>query len=237
MFPLRDDIQSESFPIVTIFIIILNSFMWMYEISLGPRLENFLWQYGLVPLHVVAYDHFRGGFIGNALIPMFTSIFMHGGWMHIIGNMWFLWIFGDNIEGRLGHFKFFLFYLLCGIGASVIHVISNPESRIPTIGASGAISGVLGAYLISFPHARVLTLFIIVIIIRIIEIPAFAFLIFWFVFQFLSSASQASMQQDAGGVAYWAHMGGFVVGIVLLLLFPKKPSPQPHSRYSVLGRR
>lgn len=230
MFPLRDDIQSESFPIVSILIIVSNSFMWMYEISLGPRLEDFLWQYGLVPLHVVAYDSFRGGFFGNAFIPMFTSIFMHGGWMHIIGNMWFLWIFGDNIEGRLGHFKFFLFYLLCGIGASVIHVVSDPASRIPTIGASGAISGVLGAYLISFPHARVLTLFIFFIIIRIIEIPAFAFLIFWFVFQFISSASQVSVQQDAGGVAYWAHMGGFVVGIALLLLFPKKNAPQPHSR-------
>jgi hypothetical protein len=148
---------------------------------------------------------------------------MHGGLMHIVGNMWFLWIFGDNVEDRLGHVKFLLFYLLCGIGASLIHIFFHPLSKIPTIGASGAISGVLGAYLVSFPHARIYTLFIIIIIIRFIEVPAFLFLIFWFVFQFMSGTSQLASAQDTGGVAYWAHMGGFVLGIILLFLFPKSP--------------
>jgi membrane associated rhomboid family serine protease len=137
--------------------------------------------------------------------------------------MWFLGIFGDNVEDRLGHVKFLLFYLLCGIGASLIHVMFNAGSRLPTVGASGAISGVLGAYLISYPHARVTTLLIIIFFIRIVELPAFLFLIFWFVFQFVSGTSELAARHDTGGVAYWAHMGGFVVGIALLWLLPKKP--------------
>jgi hypothetical protein len=140
--------------------------------------------------------------------------------------MWFLWVFGDNVEDRLGHFRYLVFYLLCGIGASLIHVFSGPLSRIPTVGASGAISGVLGAYLISYPHARITTLLIIVIFIRIVELPAFLFLILWFVFQFLSGAAEIAAHQDTGGVAYWAHIGGFVVGIVLLWIMPKKPVPR-----------
>jgi len=144
--------------------------------------------------------------------------------------MWFLWIFGDNIEDRLGHFNYLAFYLLCGVGASLIHVGFNPGSKVPTIGASGAISGVLGAYLISFPHARILTLLIIFIFIRLVEIPAFLYLILWLGFQFLSSAAQFGSQPDIGGVAYWAHMGGFVVGILLLWLMPKKPPPRYWAR-------
>ena len=148
---------------------------------------------------------------------------MHAGWMHIIGNMWFLWIFGDNVEDRLGHFNYLIFYLLCGIGASLTQVAFYPDTRIPTVGASGAISGVLGAYLISFPNARIYTLLIIFVIIRLVELPAFLFLMFWFVFQFVAVAAQAGAAENVGGVAYWAHMGGFVIGIVLLWLMPQKP--------------
>ena len=149
---------------------------------------------------------------------------MHAGWLHLIGNMWFLWIFGDNIEERLGHINYLIFYLLCGIGASLIHVAFNPLSKIPTVGASGAISGILGAYLICFPNARIYTLLIIFVIIRFVEIPAFLFLIFWLVFQFLAAAAQTGAAENVGGVAYWAHMGGFVIGVALLWLMDKKPA-------------
>ncbi len=225
MFPLRDSTPSGSFPIVTFILIIVNTLVFLYELSLGSYLEHFVTVYGLTPAHVTAFHHFPGGFSRNVMIPMFTSIFMHGGWMHLIGNMWFLWIFGDNIEDRLGHFKYLIFYLLCGIGATLIHVIFHPASNMPTIGASGAISGVLGAYLISYPHARVYTLLFIFVIVRFVELPAFLFLILWFGFQLVSGAAEfGAAAKDTAGVAYWAHMGGFVIGIALLFLFPKNPN-------------
>lgn len=222
MIPLRDSTPSGTVPVVTIAIIAVNCLVWLYEVSLGEHAQRFIVEYGLIPLRFVNSYKLQGGFTDNALVPLFASIFMHGGWLHVIGNMWFLWIFGDNVEDRLGHFKFLLFYLLCGIGASLIHVMFNAGSHLPTVGASGAISGVLGAYLLSYPHARVTTLLIIFIFIRIVELPAFLFLIIWFVFQFVSGTSELTAHHDTGGVAYWAHMGGFVVGIVLLWLFPKK---------------
>ncbi len=223
MIPLRDSTPSGTIPVVTTVLIAINCVVWLYEVSLGEHAQRFIVEYGLIPLRLVKFYGLQGGFTDNALIPLVASIFMHGGWLHVIGNMWFLWIFGDNVEDRLGHFKFLLFYLLCGIGASLIHVMFNADSRLPTIGASGAISGVLGAYLISYPNARVTTLLIIIFFIRIVEIPAFLFLIIWFGFQFVSGTSELAAHHDTGGVAYWAHMGGFVVGIVLLWLFPKKP--------------
>lgn len=223
MIPLRDSTPSGTMPVVTIVLIVINCVVWLYEVSLGEHAQRFIVEYGLIPIRLVKFYGLQGGFTDNALIPLFASIFMHGGWLHILGNMWFLWIFGDNVEDRLGHFKFLLFYLLCGIGASLIHVMFNAGSRMPTIGASGAISGVLGAYLVSYPNARVTTLLIIIFFIRIVEIPAYLFLIIWLLFQFVSGTSELAAHHDTGGVAYWAHMGGFVVGIVLLWLFPKKP--------------
>ena len=223
MIPLRDSTPSGAVPYVTIFIIILNSLVFLYEMSLGPQLEQFLSAYGLTPIKVTESSRFSGGFWHNAVAPMFVSLFMHGGLLHIVGNMWFLWIFGDNIEDRLGHGKFFFFYLLCGIGATLIHVVFHPHSNIPTIGASGAISGVLGAYLVTYPHARVYTLLIIVVLIRFVEIPAFVFLLIWIGFQFVSGASEFGVAQDTAGVAYWAHIGGFFVGILLLWIMPKNP--------------
>jgi hypothetical protein len=154
-------------------------------------------------------------------------MFLHGGWLHLIGNMWYLWIFGDNVEDRLGHFPFFIFYLLSGIGAGIVHTILNANTFVPTIGASGAIAGVLGAYLVSYPFARVLTLVPIFVFIQVIEIPAMIVLGFWFVIQFFSGAAAlATAGPNSGGVAWWAHVGGFVIGMVLIGLFPRKDRPR-----------
>lgn len=229
MFPLRDSAPSGTFPIVTVGIIVANVVVWLLELSLGPQLNQFVGQYGLTPAKFIYSYKLHGGIITNALVPLFTSIFMHAGWMHIIGNMWFLWIFGDNVEDRLGRFNFLVFYILCGIGASLIQVLVHPTSTIPMVGASGCISGVLGAYLLSFPRARIHTLFIFFIIIRFIEIPAFMFLILWFIFQFISGAAEFG-SSEGGGVAYWAHMGGFVVGMILLVALPKKKPRRPWLR-------
>lgn len=229
MFPLRDSTPSGTFPIVTVSLIVVNALVWLHELSLGPMLNQFVGQYGLTPAKFLYSARFSGGIISNALIPLITSIFMHAGWMHIIGNMWFLWIFGDNVEDRLGRFNYLVFYILCGIGASLIQVFVHPASTVPMVGASGCISGVLGAYLLSFPQARINTLFIFIIIVRIIEIPAFLFLIMWFIFQFISGAADLG-SSDGGGVAYWAHMGGFVVGMLLLVALPKKKPGRPWSR-------
>jgi membrane associated rhomboid family serine protease len=223
MIPLRDSNPSGTVPVVTILLIVINSIIWLYEVSLGVRVDRFIIEYGLIPFRFIHPYRFAGGFTDNSLVPLISSIFIHAGWLHVIGNMWFLWIFGDNVEDRLGHIKYLIFYLVCGLGSSLIHVFFNLGSQIPTVGASGAISGVLGAYLISFPHARIYTLLIIVVIFRFVELPAFVFLIIWFAFQFLSIASQIGAKGDVGGVAYWAHMGGFVVGILLLWIMPKKP--------------
>ncbi|MEW6141198.1 MAG: rhomboid family intramembrane serine protease [Thermodesulfobacteriota bacterium] len=227
MIPLRDSTPSGTVPIATIGLIAINSVVWLYEVSLGPELNRFVFEYGLIPLRFVTAGRYEGGVWSNAIVPLMSSMFMHGGWMHVIGNMWFLWIFGDNIEDRLGHVKFILFYILCGIGAAILHIVFDPASKLPMVGASGAISGVLGAYLISYPRARVLTLFIIFVLIRFVEIPAYVFLIFWFFFQLLAGTAQYGAGQEVGGVAYWAHMGGFVVGIALLWIFPKRP-PRPN---------
>lgn len=220
MIPLRDSAPSGSAPVVTILLIMLNSVAWLYELSLGREVDRFLVEYGLTPLRFVTFYRYEGGFVGNALVPAVTCLFLHGGWLHVIGNMWFLWIFGDNVEDRLGHFKFLLFYLFCGVASGVVQVFFHPFSELPTIGASGAVSGVLGAYLVTFPTAMVSTLLFIIII----RIPAFIFLVYWFAFQFLAGASELSAHyQDTGGVAYWAHIGGFIIGILLIWLFPKNP--------------
>lgn len=222
MIPLRDSHPSGTVPIVTIGLIAINSLVWLYELSLGHRLDSFLVEYGLTPLRFIYFFRLPGGFLDNSLVPLFSSTFIHAGWLHVIGNMWFLWIFGDNVEDRLGHFNFLVFYLLCGIGASIIQILASPTSQVPTVGASGAISGVLGAYLICFPRSRIYTL----LIIFFVEMPAFVFLIAWFLLQFMSGAAQLEASADAGGVAYWAHIGGFVMGIFLLWIMPKNPRRQ-----------
>jgi membrane associated rhomboid family serine protease len=213
MIPLRDTQPSDSKPVMTVLLIVVNFVVFFYEISLDPFSRNHLIEvYGLVP---------------DRLIPMtlITSMFLHGGWLHVIGNMWFLWIFGDNIEDILGRGKYLLFYLLCGVAAALAQVAVSPDSRIPTIGASGAIAGVMGAYLVKFPRSRVLTLVPVFIVLTTFELPAAVILVYWFVIQFFSGVgSIAYSRLSEGGVAWFAHVGGFLTGILLIYLFPtRKP--------------
>ena len=207
MFPLRDTQPSYSKPVVTVLIIVLNLLVFLFEFSLDPYLLNaFISHYGLVP------DRFH-------VSAIFTSMFVHGGWLHVLGNMWFLWIFGDNIEDILGHEKFLIFYLLCGVAAALTQVYFSPDSRVPMVGASGAIAGVMGAYMVKFPHSRVLTLVPIIIFFTTIELPAWVMLIYWFGLQLFSgvgSIGEAAYAQ--GGTAFFAHIGGFVVGMILISL-------------------
>jgi membrane associated rhomboid family serine protease len=209
--PLRDVIPSRTTPYITITIIVLNSIAWLFEVSL-PRdvLGEFLAVYGVVPAY----------FSTPTLI---TSMFLHGSWMHVIGNMWYLWIFGDNIEDRLGHGRFIVFYLLCGIAAALGQIAMDPYSTLPTIGASGAIAGVMGAYFVLYPHSRVLTL-IPWIFLQIVEIPAIVLLGFWFLMQLFSAGAVAvtSSSHGGGGVAFAAHAAGFVVGIIGVFVFKKR---------------
>ena len=230
MIPFRDNIPSRSFPIITVFIILINIAAFLYELSLGPSLDGFVSQFSVIPAQVLSWPGSDLTLTAVAL-PFVTSMFLHGGWMHLIGNMWYLWIFGDNVEDRLGHLNFFLFYILCGLGAGIVHTILNAGSAVPSLGASGAIAGVLGAYVVSYPFARVLTLVPIFFFIQVIEIPALIVLGFWFVMQFLSGAASlaSAAGANAGGVAWWAHVGGFVIGIILLRVFPRQPAAQARS--------
>jgi len=219
MIPLRDKIPSSSFPIVNIIFIAVNSIVFLYEVSLGSELERFIHEYGLIPAKVVFYSN--TGFV-DRFYPFFSSMFLHGGWFHLIGNMLFLYIFGDNVEDRMGHFRYLVFYLLCGFAATFIQIIMNVRSEIPMVGASGAISGVLGAYILLFPKSRIVTLVPIFFFIHIVEIPAAVFLFIWFLMQFVGGLATFAISQDTGGVAFWAHVGGFVAGLILSRLFLKK---------------
>jgi membrane associated rhomboid family serine protease len=226
MIPFRDNIPARSFPLITISIILANCAAFIYELSLGRGLEPFIEQFGVVPAAVVAWPQSGQPFLAIA-VPFLTSMFLHAGWLHLIGNMWYLWIFGDNIEDRLGHVTFLIFYLVCGLGAGIIHTILNSHTEIPSIGASGAIAGVLGAYVVSYPFARIQTLVPIFFFFQILEIPALIVLGFWFVMQFFSgTASLATSNANAGGVAWWAHVGGFLIGILIIGLFPRKDRPR-----------
>jgi membrane associated rhomboid family serine protease len=208
--PLRDVIPSRTFPFVTIVIIVLNALAWLLELSFEPReLEQFLYSYGMVPAHLQA----------STLV---TSMFLHASWSHILGNMWFLWIFGDNVEDRFGHGRFLVFYLLCGIAAAMGQIVMNPASTLPTIGASGAIAGVMGAYFILYPQSRVLTL-IPIFWFEIIEVPAIVLLGFWFLMQLFSAGALAARTTGTGGgVAFAAHVAGFLVGMAGVFVFRKR---------------
>ena len=211
MIPLRDVIPSRTTPYITITIIVLNALAWLFEVSLPHDVLNeFLTIYGVVPAY----------FSWPTLI---TSMFLHGSWSHVIGNMWYLWIFGDNVEDRVGHGRFIFFYLLCGIAAALGQVAVNPSSMLPTIGASGAIAGVMGAYFVLYHHSRVLTL-VPWIFIQIIELPAIVLLGFWFLMQLFSAGAIAvtASTHGSGGVAFAAHVVGFVAGLGGVFLFRKR---------------
>lgn len=222
MFPLRDSTRSQTTPIITYVIIALNTIVFFYEASLSQEaLAAVINQYGLVPVRLL-HD------IGPAEVTtIFSSMFMHGGWMHLISNMWALFIFGDNIEDRMGHFRFLLFYLIAGVAAAMTQVAVGTGSSVPMIGASGAIAGVLGAYLLTFPHARVLTLMVLGIFSRLVELPAIFYLGFWFLTQFFTGVASLSVAAEgaAEGIAWWAHMGGFIAGIIFVKLFHVNKSP------------
>ncbi len=218
MIPIRDRNPSGTFPYVTIGIIIINVLIFLYELSLGSGLGEFIMRFGVIPLKVSYYSQASDLTFINTFFPFISSMFLHGGFIHLIGNMWFLWIFGDNIEDKLGHFKFIAFYFLCGIIASSVHVFFNSQSEIPCIGASGAIAAVLGAYMVTFPRARVVTIVPLFVFIQIIELPAVVVLGFWFVIQFFNGAISITASTSGAGVAWWAHIGGFIAGVIILYI-------------------
>jgi len=220
MIPIRDDAPHYTTPWVNYFLIALNCLVFLLELSMGPHALNaLLFSFGLVPANLAAA--LRAGAYAAAALPFLTSMFMHAGWLHIIFNMWWLWIFGDNVEDWLGHFRYLLFYLLSGVAASLVHILFNLGSPVPSVGASGAIAGVMGAYFVLFPSARVLTF----IFVFFTWLPAWLILGYWFVLQFLSGAATSiasAGHETTGGIAVWAHVGGFVAGVVMIKLFPRR---------------
>jgi membrane associated rhomboid family serine protease len=217
MIPLRDVIPSRTTPYITITIIVLNALAWLLELSMSRDvLAVFLQVYGVVPasLH---------------LLTLLTSMFLHGSWMHVIGNMWYLWIFGDNVEDRVGHGRFIVFYLLCGIAAALGQIVIDPESTLPTIGASGAIAGIMGAYFVLYPRSRVLTLIPLVIFWEVIEVPATLLLGFWFLMQLFSAGAIAvTSSTGGGGVAFMAHIVGFLCGVGAIFVFRQPERPEQY---------
>ncbi|MGV1099392.1 rhomboid family intramembrane serine protease [Thiovibrio sp. JS02] len=221
MFPLKDDIPSKSFPVVNLWLIVVNVLCFLYQLSLGPGLEPFVVDYGFIPARFVA--ELRANLFPGSVVPIFSSMFLHGSLLHVFSNMWMLWIFGDNVEDRMGHGRYLFFYLLCGVAAAFTQFGVSPQARVPMIGASGAISGVIGAYLLLYPGARILTFIPIFILFYLVEIPAYFFIGFWFLMQFLQGTAQFAVGRLAeGGVAFWAHIGGFLAGVFLLQFFKRR---------------
>jgi len=228
MFPLKDENPTELFPFFTLGIILACVAVWVWVQGAGMEtavLADSVCRFGAIPAEITG--HAEPGVVelapgiecrigGIAWGSLVTSMFLHGSWLHLIGNMWFLWIFGNNVEDSMGHVRFLFFYLLTGLVAAGAHIAAHPESVIPTVGASGAISAIMGAYLVLYPRARVMTLLIIVIFIKIIALPAWLMLGYWFLIQLLSAGM---VPQGGGGIAFWAHIGGFVAGVVLILPF------------------
>jgi membrane associated rhomboid family serine protease len=215
MIPLRDVIPSRTTPYITVTIIVLNAMAWLFEITLPEDvLKQFLTVYGVVPAFF-------------AWPTLITSMFLHGSWSHVLGNMWYLWIFGDNVEDRMGHGRFLVFFLLCGIVAAFGQIAMDPHSTLPTIGASGAIAGVMGAYFVLYPHSRVLTLIPLIIFWEIIELPAIMLLGFWFLMQLFSAGTVAitANTHGGGGVAFMAHVAGFLTGVIGVFAFRKREQP------------
>lgn len=226
MIPLRDSVRSSTRPYVTWILIALNIYIFYRQFMLPASALNQVYlSYGVVPADV-SYALASGASLTPVLLTFLTATFLHGGWVHVLGNMLYLWVFGDNVEDRLGHWRYLLFYLAAGVAGGVAHFISNPFSQVPIIGASGAIAGILGAYLIAFPRSRVLALVPIFIIFTIMEIPAVIFLAIWFVLQLFNGA--ASIGGTANTVVWWAHVGGFVAGMIMIKLLPARRRENYH---------
>ncbi len=251
MLPLRDNVPSRTTPVVNYLMIAICSIVFLLQMNQQLGEPSLVERYGMIPARIAQTESVEStaflvpvetetgiqlvetegdvAFAPSAVpvwATLLTCIFLHGSWMHFFGNMWFLWIFGDNVEDRYGHFGYLVFYLLCGVAASAAHYAAGPASMIPTIGASGAIAGVMGAYLFLYPRARVLTLVPLVVILQVLSVPAPLFLGFWFLMQFYQGAVAAA-SASAGGVAWWAHIGGFVVGLVLTWILGRKRKLKP----------
>jgi membrane associated rhomboid family serine protease len=227
MIPIRDDTPRFSTPFVTYFIIALNTVVFLFELSVGQQshraLNSLIYHFGVVPLHFErAFTGASSISLPGLFLPLLTSMFLHASWLHLLGNMLFLWIFGDNIEDYLGHFTYLIFYLVSGFAAGMAHILLNAGSSVPSVGASGAIAGVMGAYFVLYPRARVLMWFPPIFF---FHLPAWLVLGYWFLVEFLSGAatSLAEPGESSGGIAVWAHVGGFVAGIVLIKLLPERP--------------
>jgi membrane associated rhomboid family serine protease len=244
LFPLRDDNPTLLTPYITIGLILANIVVWMYFQGAGMSpevLASSICHFGTIPAEITGQP---GGYVdlgpglpacrfgGLAWETLLTSMFMHGGWLHLIGNMWFLWLFGNNVEDSMGHVRFLVFYLLTGLAGGATHIFTAQNSSIPTVGASGAISGVMGAYLVLYPRIKIETLFVLFIFIRIIPVPAWLILGYWIAVQFLSGAVDP---QIGGGVAFWAHVGGFVAGVVLVKLFENRQLVDARKRHIQLS--
>lgn len=228
MLPIRDDTPRSTTPYINYFLIVLNLLIFYFEWTLSPRsLQGFEYKFAFVPLNITGWV--SGSVPASvALVPFISSMFLHANWWHVIGNMWFLRIFGDNVEDRLGHFGYLIFYLLCGVGADLAHLVFNFNSHLPAVGASGAIAGVMGAYFVLYPRARVLTWWIFFVF----WLPAWLVLGYWFLGEFLGgAASLFTSSGGAGGVAFWAHVGGFVTGVVLIKLLPTKKNVYAFEEY------
>lgn len=240
MIPIRDDAPRFATPYITYFLIALNVAVFLFELAQNSSdRQEMMYRWGATPAAITAYVRgYRAVVLespqgprelrvnwATALAPIITSMFLHANFLHILSNMWFFWIFGDNIEDYLGHFWFLVFYFLAGIAATGLQYVLNPGSPVPGVGASGAIAGIMGAYLILFPSARVLTLLPLIVFFTFVQLPAWLILGYWFVVQFLSgtATSIAYSTQTSGGIAFWAHVGGFIAGIVLIKLFPRRP--------------
>ena len=231
MIPIRDNQVSDCVPVVTYALISMNLVAWVIQLQAGLHNEAFFYHYGLVPAKYTVWEMSRHFGVFNHLFSLFSYMFLHGGFWHLLGNMWSLYIFGDNIESHFGSVRFFGFYILCGLISGACHFMFNPFSMVPTIGASGAVAGVMGAYFLLYPRSRILTLVPIIIIPWFIEIPAFIFLGFWFLLQFLNAAGQGA----GAGIAWWAHIGGFIAGLVLVKInqgLPRTGTQQKINQYT-----
>ena len=249
MFPYHDENQTQRTPVVTIGLIAINVAAWLLVQGGGaerPLIES-VCNLGLVPAELMATVPpgaelpMAEGLVcvtdpGRQPLHLFTSMFMHGGWMHLLGNMWFLWLFGNNIEDSMTRVRFLAFYLLCGVSAAMAQVMADPASIIPMVGASGAISGVMGAYLVLFPRVRVFTMVPLGFYATSVALPAWAMLIYWMVLQLVSQAA-SSLTAQQGGVAYWAHIGGFAAGVVLVKLFERRDRVKDHVSHHWQPRR
>ena len=228
MIPIRDTVPRQHFPVAVLALIVINILVFFRELALAEDIaEQFIYLFGLVPAR---YSHpawaAEAGF-PHSYFPFLSTMFLHGGWLHIIGNMWVLWIFGDNVEDRMGSVRFLVFYILCGLSAGAIHVLTNSASTVPAVGASGAIAGVMAAYFVLFPHARIVAMFPIFFYPLFFTVPAFLYLGFWFLTQFFSGTLAIATHREVGGIAWWAHIGGFASGILFFSFFLRRRAASP----------